>query len=77
MVKIFDREQVSVRIATQHADDFTKNQIRILVEERLAFALYRPICFRQWYICCLDRSVMNDKASNFNWRTARFASVYL
>lgn len=43
--QIFDREEVNVQIATQHADDFTRNQIRILVEERLAFAIYRPSAF--------------------------------
>ena len=43
--QIFDRENVQVLIATTHANDFVYNQIRILVEERLCFAIYRPSAF--------------------------------
>ena len=40
--QIFDREDISVEIATQHASDFTSNLVRILAEERLTVAHYRP-----------------------------------
>jgi len=40
--QIFDREDVTVELATQHADDFTKNLVTILAEERTALAHYRP-----------------------------------
>lgn len=40
--QIFDREDVTVELATQHADDFTKNLVTILAEERLTVAHFRP-----------------------------------
>ena len=39
---IYDREQVTVRVAEQHADFFIKNMVAILCEERLAFTVERP-----------------------------------
>lgn len=39
---IYDREEVSVRVAEQHADFFIKNMVAILCEERLGFTVERP-----------------------------------
>lgn len=39
---IYDREEVTVRVAEQHADFFIKNMVALLVEERLAFTVERP-----------------------------------
>lgn len=39
---IYDREEVTVRVAEQHADFFIKNMIAILCEERLALTVERP-----------------------------------
>jgi HK97 family phage major capsid protein len=43
--QIFDRWQARVEIATENEDDFVKNLITMLVEERLALAVYRPEAF--------------------------------
>jgi len=43
--QIFDRLDVEVLISTENEDDFTKNMVSIRVEERLAFAVYRPEAF--------------------------------
>ncbi len=43
--QIFDRWLARVEIATENEDDFVKNLITMLCEERLALAVYRPECF--------------------------------
>ena len=43
--QIFDRWQSRVEIATENEDDFVKNLVTILCEERLALAVYRPESF--------------------------------
>lgn len=40
--RLYDRQQATVEIATQHADYFTRNLVAILAEERLALAVNRP-----------------------------------
>ncbi|MBF9263930.1 phage major capsid protein [Paracidovorax cattleyae] len=39
---IYDREEVTVRVAEQHADFFIKNMVALLCEERIAFTVERP-----------------------------------
>ncbi|MDA8522316.1 phage major capsid protein [Acidovorax sp. NCPPB 4044] len=39
---VYDREEVSVRVAEQHADFFIKNMVAMLCEERLALTVERP-----------------------------------
>lgn len=43
--QVFDRWQARVEIATENEDDFIKNLITMLCEERLALAVYRPEAF--------------------------------
>lgn len=43
--QLFDRWQARVEIATQNEDDFVKNMVTMLCEERLALAVYRPESF--------------------------------
>jgi len=43
--QIFDRWSARVQLATENEDDFLKNIVAILCEERLALAVYRPQAF--------------------------------
>lgn len=40
--RLYDRQQATVEVATQHADYFTRNMIAILAEERVALTTPRP-----------------------------------
>lgn len=39
---VYDREEVTVRVAENHADFFIKNMVAILCEERIGFTVERP-----------------------------------
>lgn len=43
--QIFDRQQAAIAVATENEDDFVRNLVTILCEERLALAVYRPEAF--------------------------------
>jgi HK97 family phage major capsid protein len=43
--QIFDRWTARVEIATENEDDFVKNMVTMLCEERIALAVYRPESF--------------------------------
>lgn len=43
--QVFDREQSGVVVATENEDDFVNNLVTLLIEERLALAVYRPEAF--------------------------------
>jgi hypothetical protein len=45
--QILDREDVNVQVATQNEDDFIKNMVTILVEERLVLIVYIPAAFQK------------------------------
>lgn len=43
--ELFDRMQAMVRIAEEHKDFFMRNMLQLLIEERIAMAIYRPQAF--------------------------------
>lgn len=43
--QIFDRQDARVEVSTEDSDNFRKNLVTILCEERLALAVYRPAAF--------------------------------
>lgn len=43
--KLYERENVTVRVSESHADYFVRNGVAILAEERYAFAIPRPNAF--------------------------------
>ncbi len=40
--RLYDRQQATVEVATEHADFFTRNLVAILAEERVALTINRP-----------------------------------
>lgn len=42
---VFDREQASIMVSTEDQDNFVKNLVTILAEERIALAVSRPAAF--------------------------------
>ncbi|WP_315920162.1 phage major capsid protein [Mesorhizobium sp. SP-1A] len=43
--QVFDRQQATVEISSEHADYFARNLIMLRIEERLALAVYEPTAF--------------------------------
>jgi HK97 family phage major capsid protein len=44
---LLDREEVNVQIATQNEDDFIRNMVTILVEERIALLIFNTTAFEK------------------------------
>jgi HK97 family phage major capsid protein len=44
---LLDREEVNVQVASQSEDDFIKNMLTILVEERLVLLIYNALAFEK------------------------------
>lgn len=43
--QVFDRQQATLEVSTEHADNFARNLCTFRCEERLALAVYRPESF--------------------------------
>jgi HK97 family phage major capsid protein len=43
--QIFDRQEVTVEVSTEHNDNFAKNMATVRIEERLALVTFRPASF--------------------------------
>lgn len=43
--QIWDREQANIEVSTQNSDNFVKNMVTVLAEERIALTVYRPTAF--------------------------------
>ena len=41
-VALYDREESAVQVSNVDTDDFTKNRVTLLAEERVALAIFRP-----------------------------------
>jgi len=44
---LLDREEVNVQVATQNEDDFIRNMVTILVEERIALLIFNTTAFEK------------------------------
>lgn len=44
--EIFEKQEATIDISTEHADYFVKNLVAIRAEERIALVVYRPASFR-------------------------------